>query len=387
MNGNGAYAPGEDATGRKRIVWNILASWGGHMVFIVAGFLMPRIIDRHVGQASLGIWDFSWTMVSYVGLAGLGIGSSINRYVARFRAAGDKAGLDEAVSSVICAQIVTATAYAVLTAALLYFLPHFLKGSTAEELSDARWVFGLLGAVIVVQELNDAYRGVITGCHRWDLHNAINAVSYGIIVLFMILSLSMGYGLRSLAAVYLCGTVATEVCRYFIARRICPELEVGVGKASWKQAREMVGFGIKTIVAGLPGLVILQGTSLLITWHLGPAMLAVFSRPLGLITNAQTFITKYALVLTPTAGSMQGAGMDEEIRELMIRTMRYGVALSLPMVIFFTILGGPILRLWMGPRYDVGIIMALIAAGTFLRMSQTSSLTILVGLNAHGPIG
>jgi O-antigen/teichoic acid export membrane protein len=384
---NGSDSPGNDLTGEKRIIWNILSSWGGQMVFVVAGFVMPRMIDRHIGQTSLGIWDFSWSLVSYFGLAGLGVGSSVNRYVAKLRAAGDKDGLDEAMSSVVCVQVVIATAIGIMTAALVGYLPHFFREHPVAEMTDARWVVGLLGATLAVQQGCDAFRGLMTGCHRWDLHNGINSISYGITAFIMVVFLSLGHGLRSMAAVYLGIGISAEIYRYFIVRRICPEVEIRIGKATWKQAREMLSFGIKSIVAGIPGLVITQGSSLLVARYLGPAMLAVFSRPIGLVRNGQMFIDKYALVLTPTAGSLQGAGLYSEIRDLMIRTTRYSVALSLPIVLFLSIMGRPILHLWMGTRYDAGWIMAILAVGYFLQMTQQSAMTILVGLNAHGSIG
>jgi len=384
---NGSDIRGNDLTGNKRITWNILSSWGGQMVFIVAGFVMPRMIDRHIGQTSLGIWDFSWSLVSYFGMAGLGVGSSVNRYVAKLRAAGDKDGLNEAMSSVVCVQVIIATAIGIMTVGLVSYLPHFFREHPVAELNEARWVVGLLGATLAVQQAFDAFRGLMTGCHRWDMHNGINAISYGITAFIMVVFLSLGHGLRSMAAAYLGVGISAEIYRYIAVRRICPEAEIRIGHATWKQAMEMLSFGIKTIVTGLPGYIIMQGSSLLIAGHLGPAMLAVFSRPLNLARNAEMFIDKYALVLTPTAGSLQGAGLNREIRELMIRTTRYSVALSLPAVLFLSILGGPILQLWMGARYDSGWIMPILVVGFFLRMTQLSAMTILVGLNAHGFIG
>src|SRR6185312_6131153 len=76
----------DDSSGRDRLAWNAMASWAGHFVFIVAGFVMPRQIDRHLGQVGLGIWDFGWTAVNYFILAQIGVGVSVNRYVARYRA-------------------------------------------------------------------------------------------------------------------------------------------------------------------------------------------------------------------------------------------------------------------------------------------------------------
>ena len=97
----GAPAGADDLSGRDRLAWNVAASWAGHFVFIVAGFIMPRQIDRHVGQVGLGVWDFGWTAVNYFFLAQIGVGVSVNRYVARYRSAQDREGLNRMISSVM----------------------------------------------------------------------------------------------------------------------------------------------------------------------------------------------------------------------------------------------------------------------------------------------
>src|SRR5207253_9085135 len=94
-------AAGLDVTGRDRMSRNVLTSWGAHFVFLVAGFLMPRLIDHHFGQAELGIWDFSWSVVNYFWLAQVGVGASVSHYVAKHRAVGDVAAVRRAVSSIM----------------------------------------------------------------------------------------------------------------------------------------------------------------------------------------------------------------------------------------------------------------------------------------------
>src|SRR3954471_4008594 len=106
--GDTPVVAGRDLSGRDRLVWNVVASWAGHVVFIVAGFIMPRQIDRHVGQVGLGVWDFGWTAVNYFSLAQIGVGVSVNRYVARYRAARDTDGLARLISSVMLLQLVAA---------------------------------------------------------------------------------------------------------------------------------------------------------------------------------------------------------------------------------------------------------------------------------------
>src|SRR4051812_29703641 len=59
-------APSEH--GKERMVSNVLASWGGQAIRIVAGFVMPRLIDRHLGQEALGAWDVSWSITAHLAL-------------------------------------------------------------------------------------------------------------------------------------------------------------------------------------------------------------------------------------------------------------------------------------------------------------------------------
>ena len=65
----------EDLTGRSRLIRNVGASYVSHFVFMAFGFIMPRLIDGYAGQTALGVWDFGWAFVSYLGLAMLGIPS------------------------------------------------------------------------------------------------------------------------------------------------------------------------------------------------------------------------------------------------------------------------------------------------------------------------
>src|SRR5688572_8715100 len=223
-----------DASGRSRMARNVLASWGGHAVFVIAGFLMPRLIDAHLGQVSLGLWDFAWSVVSYFVIAQVGVGSSVNRYVAKHRSVGDIESLNRSVSSVNLIQLASTALTLVVTALLMWLLP-VLFDQHGVEPTEARWVIGLLGCSVATQMAFNAFSGVLTGCHRWDIHNGVTAGSYGGIVVGMIAALLLGGGLAALAAVYFVGTIAGEFVRMRLAFRACPELRVSPRFATWQE--------------------------------------------------------------------------------------------------------------------------------------------------------
>ena len=140
--------PEIDLTGRDRMAKNVLASWAGHFVFLIAGFILPRLMDRSLGQAALGVWDFAWSVVAYFGLVHAGIGSSVSRYVAQYRAKGDVEGLRCAVSSVWCVLLVAAVLIAALSVATSALIPRIAGDRLGAFASEAGWVVLLLGVAM-----------------------------------------------------------------------------------------------------------------------------------------------------------------------------------------------------------------------------------------------
>ncbi len=379
-------AEGEDLTGRKRLARNVVWSWAGHIVFVISGFVMPRMIDSHIGQHLLGTWDLCWSLVHYIGLASFGVGTSVNRNVARYRAAGQVQDLCRAVSSVVVIQAVVGLLALLITAVLAWIVPVAFAHRLGPDAATARWVVFFLGASVATQMCLDAFRGVITGCHRWDLHNGIQSGSFAVITAGMIVALLLGGGLTSLAVVYFLGTLAGEILRAVLAMRVCPELCVRWQYASWAFGKKVTVFGGKSMLLWLPTLIISQTVNVELAATMGPAALAILSRPLGLVRHAETFLNKFTYILGPMVGSLHGDERSAERRALFMNTTRWCVALSLPMLIGLAMLGDSVIVLWMGAHYVHPWLMATVAIGMFLAVAQGPAVQILIGLDAHGRV-
>ena len=376
---------GEDRSGRDRLVLNVGASWAGHAVFIAAGLLMPRLLDRDLGQEFLGVWDFAWSVVGYLGLIQIGVGSSINRFVARHRSQGDVDELSRTVSSAIVVQATMAVCALVATGLACWLVVRSV-GIVGDEAGTARWVLLLLGSAFAVQLATDTFRGVITGCHRWDVHNALNAGFYLLAVCGMALALFVGGSLVAVAAVYASGMVLTEVARVIVARRVCPELRLDVCKVSWARARQLLVFGSKMAVADASSLVLIQTNAMSIAAFLGPAALATFARSQAIRRHLDTVLNKLAFVLVPAAGALEASNRKSDLRELFVTSTRLSAALTATAVVTLACAGDVLLRLWMGARYSDHTVLAIIALGSLLPLSQRPSIQILVGLNMHGRV-
>ena len=377
----------EDLTGRDRLASNILISWAAQSVFIIAGFFMPRMIDRRLGQGLLGVWDFAWSLVGYFALVQMGIISAVNRYVARYRAVGDTASVNRTVSSASCVLGLGALVVMGLTIGFALLLPRLFGGRLGENTLEAQWVVLFLGTSLAVQVALAPFNGVLVGCHCWALHNINSSGWYAATVVGMIVTLLVGGSLWILAAITLAGETLAAVRRTVLAYRVCQGLRVRWSLVRWQTIGELFVFGGKTLIPSVSNLLVNQTTSILIVAHLGPAALALYTRPFSLMHQVDTLVRKMAMTLTPTISSLESTGNLGAIRELAVKSARYSFYLSLPIVVLLVIFGGTIMRFWMGPRYANGLVPAILALGYLPVLVHSPVLNILSGLNAHGRLG
>ena len=356
-------------------------------MFIIAGFIMPRMIDQKLGQELLGVWDFAWSLVSYFGLVQAGIGSSVNRYVAKYRTEGDISSVNRIVSSAFAALCVAGLLVLGLTIVVSLLLPQLFGARLGENMLGTQWVVFFLGASLVIEISFSAFSGVLMGCHRWELHNIIESGCYAVTVVGMLFSLFMGGSLPSLAVITFAGLVLAYTTRVILAHWVCKGLRIRPSLVEWETIRKLYVFGGKTLIPSISQLLLNQTTSILIVAYLGPAVLALYARPRALVHHINCIVNKMAYVLISTTSSLQSTKNREGIQMLLIKSVRYSFYLVLPMVLVLIVFGGPILQLWMGPRYANDIIPAILAVGYFATMVQAPVLMILQGMNAHGRAG
>ncbi len=367
------------------MVRNVLASWAGYMVFIVTGFLLPRLIDRSIGATALGVWDFGWAMIHYFSLMQLGVVASVNRFVAKHRAVGDTDGVRAVASSACILLIFVAVVVLALTVAATIIAPSLLSEQLQDFVGDARWVIFMLGASLAAQMGFAVFAGILSGCHRWVIKTVILSAGHLLTMTGMIVALLAGYGLRTMATITLIGETVSGLAMCIAAYRIYPELRIRLRHSSRRQARRMLGFGGKNFVLSTSRMILSQTASVLIVVYLGPASLAIFSRPYSLVRSSLSLIVRLSHVLTPTTSSLQATGRHEEIQGLLIRSTRYSAYIALPIVLTLAILGGPILVFWMGPAYGAkSSVLAILAVGHLSLMIERPARNVLSGLNAHG---
>lgn len=380
-------AEADDRTGHSRLVSNVLVTWAGQVIYLATGFILPRLIDHKLGQEVLGVWDFCWSLVAYSRFMDFGITTSVNRYVARLWAEKDIAGINRVVSSATAALAVTAVLMLLGTVAAVITLPYWFADRLDGYVGVAQKSVFCLGLMLTVSSSMGAFNGVLTGCHRWELQTMRNVGWYVVSVVAIVVALFLGGGLVALAAITAFCTIMAHLTLVVLAYRVCPGLKLRLADVRWNTMRELYTYGGKALVPTVSEMLLNQATSLLVIGSLGPAALAIFTRPRSLLRQVDALERRMAMILVPTTSSLEGSGKHRQVEQLMIKAVRYSVFLVLPLVIMLVLFGGQLMEFWMGPNYRNWALLAILGIGFLGTSVQTPIFSMLSGLNAHGPAG
>ena len=378
---------GEDLTGRSRFARNVTFAWGGYSVNIITGFLMPRLISDHLSQGVLGIWDFSWSLVTYFTIIQLGLGGSVNRYVARHRAEGNPDALNRSVSTIAVFLWLACLLVTLVSVVSAWWIVPLFGAQLGEELKTAQWVVLILGLEIAVSFLFSIYNGVLVGCHRWDWHNTVSTITYATLAVGMASVVLAGGGLVLIALVHAVVMTAGEMYRKRLTRAACPELRLDFRLASLTRFKEQAHYSAKSILPRVGEMVSNQSLSFLITYFLGPAMLAIYSRPQNLIRQVQTMSAKFGSILLPTASSLQAQASHDQVRITLLESVRHLGALAMPVAMTMALAGDFVIRLWMGTAYVYPGLVTVMALASLPVWIMEPVWSILAGLNQHGRVG
>lgn len=369
---------------RDGLLSNMVANVLGQFMFVLTGFVVPRLLFDAVGKELLGVWDFGWSMVAHLMLVGGGMMSAVTRDVAHHTGREDYDGLSATINT--CWVIFTGCAALVVALGGLtaWMLPWFIPTLSPGLIPEARWVLLLLSASIAVRFSLHVFNGVITGSQRYVLQNTINGACFTATVAIGVGLVKLGYSLSAMAAVYILGELVGGLLKLRYAQRVNPHWRLGVGYVRAATARRVFGFGGKTVMQAVSRVLLYQTNTMLVGRYMGAEAIAMFSRPRSLVFAVERLMSNMGVVFVPRASELQARGDREALRRALKTASEYSLYVSLPCLLTLAILGEPIMRLWMGKEFALGAVLAVLALGHLATNASRGTYAILMGMGLHG---
>lgn len=377
---------------RPSTVRNVTTSWIWQIIVLANGFILPRLIDHKLGPELLGVWDFGWSWVFYVRNLHMGISASVNRYTARYRALQDWSALNETLNTSFWLMTAMALIGCGLAGVFGVMTPWFLDqkagGASPQEAArivfQAQWVVFILGASSAQQLIGSVFDAGLAGFERWDLLNWLRGARDIFLIVGIVSLLYAGFGLIATSLVVAVGHILCDTSLYFVMRWLFPQMHFSPWHIRRAACSELILFGGKTVLREVLRGAVYQINAVYISSWLGLASLAIFSRQRTLLSHLITFIKQYAHVFVPASSALHATNDKTALRNLLIRSSKYGFFVSLPPLLVLLIAGGDVIQLWMGPNYRNQIVLAILTICHIPLISQLSVYAVLVGMDRHG---
>lgn len=351
---------------------------------IIPMFYTPIMLNL-LGEAEHGLYSLANSAISYLSLLSFGFGSTIIRYIAKYRAEGDHKGVERTFGFFIML-------YTFLSALVMLggwviacnVEPIFRKGLTVAELHKVKTLILIMSFNTALSFPVSVFTSVVLAHERFvfrrifDIFSTIASPVLNLIVLYMGYA-SVGLALASTALQIL--TLPVNIIYCYKVLRIKPRFE----RMPISLIREMVSFSAYVFLGSIANMLFWATDKVILGMLVGTVAVSVYQIGSTFNNIVMQLSSSISGVLTPKiTGMVVKDASNEELSELFIRVGRIQFLIVALIVSGFAVFGRPFIKMWAGESYaDAYWIAVLTLFPLCIPLIQNTGIGILTAKNKH----
>lgn len=348
-------------------------------------FIYTPIMLRMLGQAEYGLYSLSSSAVAYLSLLSFGFGSTIIRYIAKYRAENNKEAEEKAYGFFLllyCALAVLVMGCGIIISQNVE--PIFHKGLNINELAKMR-------KLILIMTFNSAlsfpisvFSSMITAHEEYIYRKLIDMIATIVAPLANLVALYMGYasvGMAIAASVIQFSMLPLNMVYCFKKLNLKPKFSI-LPKAIIK---EMLGFSVFVFLGSIVDMLFWATDKVILGMLASSAAVAIYNVGGTFNNMVMNLSTSISGVLTPKiTGMVVKDASHKQLTELFIRVGRLQYIIIALIISGFTVFGRPFITLWAGESYSDAYLVAILTMFPLcVPLIQNTGLTIVTAQNKH----
>lgn len=337
------------------------AAWNafGTLVNIVIAFLLAPLMINRLGIDDWGLLLLVWSVAGVLGLSNFGLGEATLRYVARYYAERDLAGVNRVLGASLTYYVLACAAISIGVWILTPAISGWVKAPDSEP-DAVESLLRLTTLLFSAGMLTNAFRAIPMALHRYDISSAIGLVqgiarSVGLVVMVF-----AGFGVVQLVIWEVVAATAGLVAHLIVARRLLPGLR-WLPSMSIADIREIIGYSMFSFITHIFLMVYRESGRLLLGNRLGTASVAYFGTPDSVAYRLHMIVVNGIETLVPRFS----ASRDEERQRILLFAATWAAfACAVVVYVPLAVLMPDLLRLWINPDFaqqsaEVGRLLTL----------------------------
>jgi O-antigen/teichoic acid export membrane protein/glycosyltransferase involved in cell wall biosynthesis len=352
--------------GRRLIAKNSIFNLLGQITPMLVGLLTIPYIVHGLGTAQYGILSIAMMLLGYFSIFDLGLSRATVKFVAENLTEDRVHKVPELVWTSLSLLIALGTIGGALAA---LFVPvsvtHFFKMPPSLA-GEARVALFILCASMPIMLGNDALRGVLEACQRFDLVNCVKVPAS--ILFYLVAALVIPFGVHVAGIVAL--LVSIRLISSFFYLNFCLRVIPGL-RSNFHVSRAALGplatFGGWIMVSNVTAPVFGYLERFMIASLLSVTMLTYYSAPYELVSKLLIFPMSIVPSLFPYF-SLHASKTRSEVSDVTSRAVKYLFLVLTPPAAVFIFFARDIMNLWLGPQFALSstLVLQLITVVFFL---------------------
>lgn len=322
----------------------------GQLVLAAASFFLTPYLVRRMGIETYGLYILLYAFAGYLSLFSFGAGTAAIKYTAQFHEARDRRGLRDILLYSGATHLLGALLGAALVAGGAGFLAARVFRVPDALAAAAVWTLRAAAAGAVFAALAQFAGSALQGLRRFDRQVPLSALQSVLMPAGAALLVSRGLGLEAVASWY--AILQAAACAVFVAvlwAALRPAREFPSGKGL--DFKSYAAFSLHSWLVPVASVVNSQLDKVFIVRAVSLTDLTLYAVPSGLLQRLQMLPATIATVLLPTTSAVQGPDARERLVRMYLKSTRFLLWITLPILVLLFSLMPQFLALWLGPEF------------------------------------
>lgn len=348
--------------------------------------IVTPFVIKSVGEGTYGVYKTIASLTSAVMILDLGLGGTVQRYVAKYRAEGDDASISGFLGMSFILALVACSIVAAVSV-VFFFLLNGIYGEsfTSDQLSLARIILIICSINVVFQVISNVFNGAISGYNKFSFSNGVSVLKILLRIVLGIVIIQISKNIVLFVMLDLFITIAIIVCECLY---LTLKLKSKVRFQKWdiELFKESSKYALLMFLTSVASQISSNLDNVVIGAIRGPELVTVYSIGLLIFTMFGNISTAVSGVMLPTVTRvLSEPDSDVKIINILIKAGRFQFILLSACVIGFVFLGKDFISLWMGEGYeDVYLITLILIVPSMFEYCINVVLSVLRAKNLLG---
>lgn len=356
---------------------------------LAIGTIIPLIYTpimlRVLGQGEYGLYSLSNSVIGYLSLLSFGLGSTIVRYVSKYRAEKNKEMEEKTIGLFIVLYLILAILVLICGFIIYNNISFFFGNSlTVQEIQKMKILVLIMSFNTAISFPISVFSSIVIAHEKYIFRKLVDMLSTIGVPVFNIIALYLGFGSVGMAVVSTIVQFMMLPTNAFFCFKVL-DIRPKFKNIPFYMLKEIAGFSFYVFLGSIVDMLFWATDKVLLGAMVGSVAVAIYN--VGgtfnsMMTNLSTSISG---VLVPKITTMVFTGDDkQEWTDLFIRIGRLQYYIIALVVSGFIVFGKPFISFIAGEGYEDSYIVALLTMiPLVVPLIQNVGLNILVAQNKH----